>query len=214
MSPSERINAAVSRESYADETALVMAAKAGQEEAFTELIIRHRERILSVAGRITNNQADAEDVYQTTCLQVFLHIRGFDCRSNFSAWVTRIAINSALMLLRRHWAANTTSMDEVIEFDPSRLRDPKADIWAEVLSQERAWHLERAVGKLHPRLRTVMQLQMRQQGSITQTAKLTGLSVPAAKSRLFRARRELRRHLQASLYPVPDTAATDIRIER
>ena len=199
MNPSETINAALSWESYADETALVMAAKAGKEEAFTELIIRHRERILSVAGRITNNQADAEDVYQTTCLQVFLHICGFDCRSKFSTWVTRIAINSALMLLRRHWAANTTSMDDVIEFDPSRLRDPKADIWAEVLSQERAWHLERAISELHPRLRTVMQLQTRQQGSIKQTAELTGLSIPATKSRLFRARRELRRHLQASL---------------
>ena len=199
MNPSEKINAAVGRESYADETALVMAAKAGKEEAFTELIIRHRERILSVAGRITNNQADAEDVYQTTCLQVFLHICGFDCRSRFSTWVTRIAINTALMLLRRHRVANTTSMDDVFEFDPSRLTDPKADICAEVLSQERAWHLERAISELHPQLRTVMQLQTRQQGSIKQTAELTGLSVPATKSRLFRARRELRRHLQASL---------------
>ena len=74
----------IGSESRLDETALVMAAKAGEEEAFAELILRHRVRILAAAMRITKNHADAEDVFQTASMQAYVHLRGFDCRSKFS----------------------------------------------------------------------------------------------------------------------------------
>jgi RNA polymerase sigma-70 factor (ECF subfamily) len=185
------------QKSDSDDTALVIAAKAGEGEAFTELITRHRKLILTVAQRITNNHADAEDVFQTTCLQAFVHVCRFDGRSKFSTWQTRIAINSALMVLRRNRAANATSMNDLVEGDSYRLRDQRVDIWAEIQERERAWHVERAICQLQPCLRSVMQIQRQFQGSIKQTAELSGLSIPATKSRLFRARRELRRHLQA-----------------
>jgi len=182
-----------------DETALVMAAKAGEDEAFAELILRYRMRILAAAMRITKNHADAEDVFQTASMQAYVHICKFDCRSTFSTWMMRIAINTALMLLRKQRAARITFTEDFSGFEARWLKDPKADVWAELLSRERAWHLETAIRALHPPLRTVVELQSRQQGSIQQTAELSGLTVPATKSRLFRARRELRRKLQACL---------------
>jgi RNA polymerase sigma factor (sigma-70 family) len=179
-----------------EESTFVAAAKAGEWDAITELMARHRGRILAVATRITNNHADAEDVFQTTCLQVLMHVSQFDGRSMFSTWVTRIAINSSLMVLRRNRSASNISMEELTANDSARLKDLKADTWAEVFDHELTSHVETAIGRLQPRLRAVMLVQRRHQGSIKQTAELAGLSVAATKSRLFRARRELRRHLQ------------------
>jgi len=186
-----------SRFYQSEESTLVSAARAGGRDAITELIGRHRGRILAVATRITNNQADAEDVFQNTCLQVFIHVSKFDGRSMFSTWVTRIAINASLMVLRRNRSANNISMEELTVSDTGRLRDLRADTWAEVFDHELTSHVERAIGRLQPGLRAVMQVQRRHQGSIKQIAEVAGLSVAATKSRLFRARRELRRHLQA-----------------
>jgi len=197
MNHSETICAEISQESCSYDTALVMAAKAGKKEAFAELIARHRRGILAVAHRITKNHADAEDVFQTTCLQAFLHVCRFDGRSKFSTWMTRIAINSALMVLRRNRASNVTSIDDFVEGDLHKLRDPRIDLWAEIMERERTGDVERAIGQLQPCLRTVMQVQRQHQSSIKQTAELAGLTVAATKSRLLRARRELRRRLQA-----------------
>lgn len=180
---------------YSDEAALVTAAKAGEEQAFAELLVRHRRRILIIVQRITRNHEDSEDVFQITCMQAFVHICRFDGRSKFSTWLTRIAINSALMSLRRNRPRNTTSMSDLVEGDSSWLRDSKVDVWAEIQERERAWHLENAIGQLRPCLRTVMQLQRQHEGSVKRTAELSGLSIQAVKSRLFRARRELRRQL-------------------
>lgn len=199
MNSVETMKVQISNERYVDETALVMAAKAGEEEAFAELIRRHRVRILAAAMRITKNYADAEDVFQIASMQAYVHLCRFDCRSKFSTWMMRIAINTALMLLRRNRAARITLTEDFSELDACWHKDPKADIWAELLSRERGWHLEKAIRALQPRLRTVVELQTRQHGSIKQTAELSGLTVPATKSRLFRARRELRRQLHACL---------------
>jgi RNA polymerase sigma-70 factor (ECF subfamily) len=199
MNSFETMNVQIGSERHLDETALVMAAKAGEEEAFAQLILRYRVRILGAAMRITNNHADAEDVFQTASMRAYVHLCKFDCRSSFSTWMTRIAINTALMLLRRNRAARVTLTEDFSGFDAIWLKDPRADVSAELLSRERAWHLNKAVRALQPPLRTVFELQSRQQGSIKQTAELSGLTVPATKSRLFRARRELRRQLQACL---------------
>jgi RNA polymerase sigma factor (sigma-70 family) len=199
MNSFETMNVQTGSDRYLDETALVTAAKSGEEGAFAELILRHRARILAAAMRITKNHADAEDVFQTASMHAYVHLCNFDCRSKFSTWMMRIAINTALMLLRRNRASRITLTEDFSGFDSCSLKDPKADVWAELLGRERAWHLEKAIGQLQPRLRLVVEAQSRQQGSIKQTAELSGLTVPATKSRLFRARRELRRQLQACL---------------
>src|ERR1700733_7664722 len=80
---------------------LVAAAKDGDHQAYTELCCRHSQRIFRTVLRITGNTADAEDTLQEALLKAYVHIRGFEGRSAFSSWLTRIAINSALMLSRK-----------------------------------------------------------------------------------------------------------------
>jgi len=179
---------------------LVIAAKAGEKQAFTELFTRHRRRVLAVAQRITNNHADAEDVLQNAFLQAFRHLCKFDGRAQFSTWLTRIAINSALMGMRRNRVARAASLDDLATSDSYRLwdlKDPKDGIWVDLLQRERVASMETAIDELQPCLRSVIQIQRWHQGSVKQTAELAGLSLSATKSGLFRARRELRRRLQA-----------------
>src|SRR6267142_2189651 len=83
------------------DSALVAAAKRGDTQAFEELVLRHKQRVLAVAQRITNNREDAEDVAQESFHKAFLHLDAFQERSRFSTWLTRIAMNEAFMLLRR-----------------------------------------------------------------------------------------------------------------
>src|SRR5436853_7559052 len=81
--------------------ALVAAAKRGDTQAFEELVFRHKQKVLAVAQRITNNREDAEDVAQESFHKAFFHLDTFQEKSRFSTWLTRIAMNEAFMLLRR-----------------------------------------------------------------------------------------------------------------
>lgn len=83
------------------ESALVAAAKNGDRQAFEALVKRHQERILAIALRYTRTRHDAEDVLQQTFQKAFLYLHRFEGRSSFSTWLTRIAINEALMFLRQ-----------------------------------------------------------------------------------------------------------------
>src|SRR5580704_13418853 len=80
---------------------LVAAAKRGDRQAFEALVLRHERTVLAVAQRITNNLEDAEDVAQESLHKAFLHLDDFEEKSRFSTWLTRIAMNEALMMLRR-----------------------------------------------------------------------------------------------------------------
>ena len=80
---------------------LVSAAKGGDTQAFEELILRHEQKVLAVAQRITNHREDAQDVAQETFHKVFCHLSSFQEKARFSTWMTRIAMNEAFMLLRR-----------------------------------------------------------------------------------------------------------------
>jgi len=83
------------------EQALLAAAKQGQTEAFGTLCQPLAPKLIQTARRITRNREDAEDALQNAFLSAFIHIKNFDGRSSFSTWLTRIAINSALMTLRK-----------------------------------------------------------------------------------------------------------------
>src|SRR6476659_6555800 len=80
---------------------LVAATKRGDAQAFEELVLRHRQKVVAVAQRITNNREDAQDVAQESFHKAFLHLGAFQEKSRFSTWLTRIALNEAFMLLRR-----------------------------------------------------------------------------------------------------------------
>src|SRR6266852_1056053 len=95
-----KTSCATSTNKHSDE-ALVAATKRGDAHAFEELFLRHRQRVVAVAQRITKNREDAEDVAQESLHKAFLHLDSFQEKSRFSTWLTRIAMNEALMLLRR-----------------------------------------------------------------------------------------------------------------
>src|ERR1700741_900156 len=96
----------------AREETLVTAAKSGNERAFEILVKRQEKKILAVAHRYTRAQEDAKDVVQQTLQNAFVHLHSFEWKSSFSTWLTRIAINEALMLLRRRRTLHEVSVDE------------------------------------------------------------------------------------------------------
>jgi RNA polymerase sigma factor (sigma-70 family) len=99
------------RAASAPDDVLVAAAKLGDRPAFTELWERHSQCAFSAAYRITKNRADAEDSIQDAWMKAYLHLERFDGRATFSTWVTRIAINSALMMLRKKRNHPETSLE-------------------------------------------------------------------------------------------------------
>src|SRR5215468_11783705 len=93
--------------------ALVAAAKLGEDRAFEILVKRYTARILSLAFRITRNREDAQDVVQQSFQNAFVHLQNFHGKSSFSTWLTRIAINEALMCLRKNRVSRVVSLEEV-----------------------------------------------------------------------------------------------------
>ena len=184
----------------ATEDALVAAAKNGDEHAFETLVKRHQRRILAVAVRYTRTLHDAEDVFQETFQKVFVYLHKFEGKSSFSTWLTRIAINEALMFLRRRRGQREVSIDEDsidVEGVASRPEIPDADPDPETsyLQQEEARLLSAALEKLRPGLRKAIQLRELAELSTEETARRMGLSVGAVKARLLHGRRQLRKAL-------------------
>jgi RNA polymerase sigma-70 factor (ECF subfamily) len=180
----------------ADEV-LVAAAKLGDHPAFAELWTRHSHTAFKMACRILGNRDDAEDVIQDAWMKAYVHLNTFDGRSKFSTWLTRIAINSALMTLRRKRAHPETSME--IEdggtWRHCEITDQTKDVEELYARHERAERLRRAICRLQPTLRNVVEIHQLSDRSVKEVAELAGLSVAATKSRLLRARIVLRRVL-------------------
>src|ERR1700727_1987581 len=103
---------------------LVAPAKDGDHQAYAELWRRHSKQILRTVLRITRDVADAEDTLLETFLKAYIHIGGFEGRSAFSSWLTRIAINSALMLLRKKRSQPVYSFESGSDVDDFNLSEP------------------------------------------------------------------------------------------
>jgi RNA polymerase sigma-70 factor, ECF subfamily len=175
---------------------LISAAKAGDAVAFVELSKRHSHKILRRAYRIVKNWEDAEDVLQESLMRAFLHLKDFEERSSFSSWLTRIAINFSLMSLRKKRGHIETSM-EVMKDDHGtgyrwEPKDPAENPESCCSRREREDLLEDAIRSLPPTLRQVVQLKLIDGRSGEEIAHTLGISVPAAKSRLARAKTALR----------------------
>ena len=180
------------------DTYLVAAAKDGDHQAYAELCRRHSKQILRTVLRITGNIADAEDTLQEALLKAYIHIGGFDGRSAFSSWLTRIAINSALMLLRKKRSQPVYSFESGPDEGDFKLpepmetsHNPEESCLRNALENE----LVQAIRYLSPNLRVVMQIRYREDASMAQIAKMLGISESAVKSRLLRAKLQIRRHL-------------------
>jgi RNA polymerase sigma-70 factor, ECF subfamily len=181
----------------ASEGTLVAAAKNGNEQAFEILVKRHEQRILAVARRYTRSQEDAEDVVQQALQKAFVHLHNFECKSSFSTWLTGIAINEALMLLRRRRALHEVVESSDMEEHSRRpeMSDPSPGPEADFARREQERILTSALVNLRPGLRRAVELRELGELSTSETARRMGLSVAAVKGRLFHARKELRRAL-------------------
>jgi RNA polymerase sigma-70 factor (ECF subfamily) len=177
------------------DSALVTAARRGNTQAFEDLVLRHERRVFAVAQRITNNREDAEDVVQETFHKVFLHLDNFKEKSRFSTWLTRIAMNESLMVLRRKRGvvevlpeSPDDGMNSFSEAFVGQNPSPEESYWR----RERTELLAEAINRLGPKIRSTILLRDIEERSAAETAKLLGTSISAVKARVFQGRRKLR----------------------
>jgi len=178
------------------EAQLLAAARRGSAEAFEALCRPHTAKLLKAAFYITRNREDAEDALQDALLRAYAHINSFDGRSSFSTWLTRIAINSALMIRRKIRNARQVSADEFNEsceiLRQLQIPDSAPNPEQRLLQCEQRRILHDAIGGLRPRIRAAIEIGQLQERPVKETARLLDISVAAAKGRLFHARAALR----------------------
>jgi RNA polymerase sigma factor (sigma-70 family) len=183
----------------ASEESLILAAKCGKHLAYAELCRRRRESVFHTVHRITRNKEDTEDVIQDAYMKAFMHIGAFDGRSAFSTWLTRIAINSALMILRKRKRRIEVSLSDHLENETYKILDivePSDDPEERYIRSERDILIRQAIRRLPTSLRAVVEVQQSKEASIQEVAMVMGISVSAAKSRLVRAKIKLREPLR------------------
>jgi len=178
-------------------------AHATESPSFEELYKPHEKKIFQVLLRITRVREDAEDALQDACLQAYVHREQFDGRSSFSTWLTRIAINSALMILRKRRNSRIVDPRNVTEPDEElfpEVVDPSLNPEQALLQSEREGALQYEVGSLRPAIRKAIELQLLEERPMREAAKLMGISVPAAKGRLFHAKAALRKSRKLKMF--------------
>jgi RNA polymerase sigma-70 factor (ECF subfamily) len=187
-----------------DERALVAACRDGDPAALEALVRSHQDRVYSFAMRMCRNVEDAKDILQDTFLGVIRSIREFREESKFSTWLYRIAANACLKKRRRGVHEPTPeqelSLDDLMPRPDAEGRKPEIPDWSEdaeraLLQGELSARMESAIDKLPRDYKIVLVLRDVEGLSAEETAQAVGLSVPAVKSRLHRARVLVRREL-------------------
>jgi RNA polymerase sigma-70 factor (ECF subfamily) len=181
------------------EHTLVAKAQSGNEEAFTELVRRHSGQVYGLSLNMLRNREDAEDNVQNVLVKAFHHIHRFEGQSRFSTWLVRIAINEALMKLRKRNSERISdyldpngSEDEPLNFP--EIADVRQDPERQYISRELA---AKAFRGLNPSLQDTFILQKAEGWTNRELAKAQGITVSTVKSRIFRARVRLRQQLLA-----------------
>jgi RNA polymerase sigma-70 factor (ECF subfamily) len=182
----------------ASDTTLVESVKSGNHSAYSELVKRHSRLVFRIAYRITQNKQDAEDAMQDSLFRAFNRINSFDGRSAFATWLTRIAINTSLMILRKRRKYASTSLDDHEEID-LQITDPDPSPELVLVRLERNAAVRDAVRRLPLLLRRSIEARYWKEMSTHDTAALNRVTVAAAKSRQLRGRRELRTILDQAL---------------
>lgn len=186
---------------------LVRRAKAGELQAFEELVSRHERQIFTRASRILQNPHDAEDVTQQTFLSALEHLAGFREEASFATWLNRIATFAALKVIRKRKGLDTVSLEAATEpqedYDsiphPEYISDWKESPEQLVERNETRRLLDEALGRLDEKHRLVFLLRDVEGLSGKETAAALGLSEANVKVRLLRARLQLREHLTRTL---------------
>ena len=175
--------------------ALVNMAQSGNDQAFAELVERHQNSCLKLALSILRDKPDAEDEVQNACWKAFQHLAQFNREAKFSTWLTRIVVNQCLMRLRQAKRAKLFYMDDVQigeDVVTLELRDEGLNPEQTLGKSEVANVVHQEIDRIPPLLRKVFLLRDVQQLSMHDVAAQLGISIAAAKSRLLRARIELR----------------------
>jgi RNA polymerase sigma-70 factor (ECF subfamily) len=174
---------------------LVVAAKNGEDRALEILVKRYKARILSLAFHITRNREDAQDVVQQTFQKAFVHLQKFQGKSTFSTWLHRIAINEALMCLRKNRVLRTVSIEEVNrERDSVRSKeicDASANQEETYIRLEKERILCLVIDGLPPILKRVVRLYL-DDLTVEEMGQCLGVQTPTVKTRLFRGRQRVR----------------------
>ena len=186
-----------------DDLALAAEAKRGDKGAFTELVNRYAHRVFRVARHITKNDQDAEDVLQDTFLKAYSRLGQFEGNAKFYTWIVRVAVNEALMRMRRGKNRVTISLDQELETNdgavqrelPAETESPEESLSRMELRES----LTQAIDSLSETYRPVFVLRDVEGLSTEETAEMLDLSIPAVKSRLLRARLQLRQKLRRFL---------------
>jgi|HubBroStandDraft_1064217.scaffolds.fasta_scaffold70024_2 RNA polymerase sigma-70 factor (ECF subfamily) len=182
---------------------VVETAVAQSPDAHFDSLVQHcNQRVYRLALRITRNHQDAEDARQETFLKAYRHLDQFEGRSRFTTWISRIAINEGLMNLRKRNDSRRVALDEIaetaIEGDVLvKLRRPIEDPEVNFTRRQLRGALNAAIAALRPLYRDVFVLRTVEELSTSETAKTLGLTVSTVKTRLRRARIELRAYLAA-----------------
>jgi RNA polymerase sigma-70 factor (ECF subfamily) len=187
----------VRRRTFArEEYEFLAAAKSGDSAAFESLCKQAASRVFHVARRMMRNNEDAEDVLQESFQQAFVHLKSFNGDSRFSTWLTRIAINTALMKLRKKNPLRDVSLDESAETEEPSYRIDVVNLGLnpeQLCAQEEQQRiLSEALNALTPGMRKAIELRELDERSTEETAQIMGISVSAVKARVFHGRKKLR----------------------
>jgi RNA polymerase sigma-70 factor (ECF subfamily) len=178
------------------DVALVSRAREGDVGAFEQLVRQYDRQVFRIAQHIVQNREDAEDIVQDAFLKAYQKLDQFQGNSKFYTWLVRIAVNEALMRLRKRRTGRTVSIDEDIATEEGSVPRDLAE-WRPNPEQlygqsELAEILRKTINGLPPGFRVLRDVEGL---STEETAEALGLSVPAVKSRLLRARLQLRERL-------------------
>lgn len=176
------------------------ALKAGDRAAFAQMVNEFSDPIYRLGLKMTGNSADAEDVLQETFLKAICSISSFEARSSLSTWLYRIALNEALMLLRKRKPELQLAEEHADEEEDEQSSAFEIVDWCcipenELLSGEARQFIQKAIDALPERLKVVFLLRDMEGLSIRETADALGLTETAVKTRLLRARFRLRQEL-------------------
>lgn len=177
-------------------TALLTLAREGNEEAFTEIVRRNSRMIYRISRRVLKNHEDAEDTTQNVLVKIFQRLDGIEESSRFTSWLFRVTFNEALMTLRRNRSRHMDNCVDIQSMDGTghggELQDPHTNSEKQHMCRELA---TKAMQSLNPALRRAFLLHKGQGWTHQEVAEELGITQATAKTRVFRARRQLRQEL-------------------
>lgn len=196
----QKANAADALPQRDPDHALVESALGGDNRAFEALVRRNEKRVYRTTLAVTANPADAEEAMQETFIKAYMNLSRFRRDSRFSTWITRIAVNEALQILRKRRPTDSLDDPETPEavFRPQRIetwQDPERRYAAQEVKEI----VEQAIANLPRPYRLALVLRDIEQLTNEEAALAMDLSIPALKSRVLRARLMLRETLAEKL---------------